>query len=177
MEMSNLSTRPITQKTDKNDFNIGVSTNPGTNFYNRYLLNNPQLKNMNFLQGRESPASDVMLRNVLKNQYTLNYTDYEKLKLAEQYNKLYLNSMTESDKLAEIEENKKVYNMSLKLLAQNASNVYIQMINELTNYLTYNDEKSLNQIGYILSKGENMIYVGILVIIISFSLWLIDVTS
>ena len=55
--------------------------------------------------------------------------------------------------------------------------VYIQIINELSNYFTYNDEKNLNQIGYILSKGENMIYVGLLIVVIAFSLWLIDITS
>ena len=125
----------------------------------------------------ESPASDVMLRNVLKDQFSLNYSDYEKLKLAEQYNQLYLNSFTETDKERISQENKKVYNMSLKLLVQNASRVYIQIINELSNYFTYNDEKNLNQIGYILSKGENMIYVGLLIVVIAFSLWLIDITS
>lgn len=159
------------------DYNIDVSVNPTSSFYNKYLLNNPGLKSMNFYNDKESPASDVMLRNILKDQFSLNYTDYEKLKLAEQYNKLYLNSMSESEKLASIEENKKVYNMSFKDLAQNASKVYIQIINELTNYLTYNDERNLNQLGNILSKGENMIYIGLLVILISFSLWLIDVTS
>lgn len=161
----------------KNDYNIDVSVNPSSNFYNRYLLNNPQLKNMNFFAGKESPASDIMLRNVLKDQYSLNFTDYEKLKLAEQYNKLYLNSVTETEKNAAEEENQKVYNMSIRLIAQNASRVYIQLLNELSNYITLNDTRSLNQLGYILTKGENMIYIGILVIAISFSLWLIDVTS
>lgn len=161
----------------KNDYNIDVSLNPSSNFYNRYLLNNPQLKNMNWFAGQESPASDIMMRNVLKDQYSLNYTDYEKLKLAEQYNKLYLNSMTETEKNAAEEENKKVYNMSIMQIAQNASRVYIQLINELSNYITLNDTRSLNQLGYILTKGENMIYIGLLVITIAFSLWLIDVTS
>ena len=161
----------------KDDYNIGVSVNPSSSFYNRYLLNNPQLKNMNWFAGKESPASDIMLRNVLKDQYSLNYTDYEKLKLAEQYNKLYLNSVTETEKNAAEEENNKVYNISIRLIAQNASRVYIQLLNELSNYITLNDTRSLNQLGYILTKGENMIYIGILVIAIAFSLWLIDVTS
>lgn len=158
--------------------NINVSSiNPSTSHYNQYLLSNTQLKNMEQTNKYESPASDVMLRNVLKDQFSLNYSDYEKLKLAEQYNQLYLNSFTETDKERISQENKKVYNMSLKLLVQNASRVYIQIINELSNYFTYNDEKNLNQIGYILSKGENMIYVGLLIVVIAFSLWLIDITS
>jgi hypothetical protein len=158
--------------------NINVSSmNPSTNNYNQYLLSNPQLKNMQHMSPYESPASDAMLRNVLKDQFSLNYSDYEKLKLAEQYNQLYLNSLTDTEKERISQENKKVYNMSLRLLVQNASRVYIQIINELSNYFTYNDEKNLNQIGYILSKGENMIYVGLLVVVIAFSLWLIDITS
>jgi hypothetical protein len=169
--------KTISSGVKKNDYNIGVTVNPSSNFYNRYLLNNPQLKNTNQFAKRESPASDIMLRNVLKDQYSLNYTDYEKLKLAEQYNKLYLNSMSETEKNAAEEENQKVYNMSIRLIAQNASRVYIQLINELSNYITLNDTRSLNQLGYILTKGENMIYIGILLITIAFSLWLIDVTS
>ena len=49
----------------------------------------------------------------LKKDYTLNYTDYEKLKIAEQYNRLYSN-VYETNKLnVEINENKKIYNLSL----------------------------------------------------------------
>lgn len=158
-------------------YDIDVSINPDTNFYNRYLLTNPDIQKSDYWNRRESPASDVMVRNVLKDTFSLNYSDYEKLKLAEQYNKLYLNSITESQKQKMIEENKKVYNMSLRMLVENAGRVYIQIINELSIYFTKNDKKSLNEIGYILTKGENMIYVGFLVIVIAFSLWFIDITS
>ena len=43
-----------------------------TSFYNKYYLND-----------RDS--------NILKKDFTLNTTEYEKLKIAEQYNKLYSN--------------------------------------------------------------------------------------
>lgn len=154
-----------------------INRNYNTDFYNKYILTNQGNKTDNFIQRHSSPASDVMVKNVLKDQFSLNYTDFEKLKLADQYNQLYVNSLTDTEKLNKTIEDKKFYNMSLKLLISNASNVYIQLINELSNYFTYNNEKSLNQIGYILTKGENLIYIGLLVVIIAFSMWLIDVTS
>ncbi len=150
---------------------------PPTDFYNRYLL---QTKgDTEFVKDTKSfsPASDTEVRNILKDKYSLSFTDYEKLKLAEQYNKLAVNSLRDTNKLKEETENLKVYNMSLKMLVQNASNTYIQIINELSNYYTYNDKRSLNQIGYILTKGENLIYIGLLVLMIAFSMWLIDITS
>ncbi len=150
---------------------------PPTDFYNRYLL---QTKgDTEFVKDTKSfsPASDTEVRNILKDKYSLSFTDYEKLKLAEQYNKLAVNSLRDTNKLKEETENLKVYNMSLKMLVQNASKTYIQIINELSNYYTYNDKRSLNQIGYILTKGENLIYIGLLVLMIAFSMWLIDITS
>ena len=117
------------------------------------------------------------MKNVLKDQFSLNYTDYEKLKLAQQYNKLYASSLRENEEEVRLYENKKFYNMSLKLLLTNASQVYIDLINELSNYFTHNDEKTLNKLGYIITKGENMIYIGLLVVVIAFSLWFIDITA
>lgn len=154
-----------------------INRNYNTDFYNKYIMVNQGNETGNFIQKHSSPASDIMVKNILKDQFSLNYTDFEKLKLADQYNQLYVNSLTDTDKLNKTIEDKKFYNMSLKLLIKNASDVYIQLINELSNYFTYNNEKSLNQIGYILTKGENLIYIGLLVVIIAFSMWLIDVTS
>ena len=39
------------------------------------------------------------------------------------------------------------------------------------------DDKSLNKLGVIFTKNDNLIYIGILFIILSFFLWLIDITS
>lgn len=157
--------------------NLRADTNKNTNFYNKYLLQNQGLINDNYIKSNYSPASDIEMKNVLKDQFSLNYTDYEKLKLAQQYNKLYASSLRENEEEVRQYENKKFYNMSLKLLLQNASQVYIDLINELSNYFTHNDEKTLNKLGYIITKGENMIYIGLLVVVIAFSLWFIDITA
>ena len=44
--------------------------------------------------------------------------------------------------------------------------------------LLLNDpDKSLNKIGIIFTKENNLIYIGFAVLIISFMFWLIDITS
>jgi hypothetical protein len=157
--------------------NKNFHINRGTTFYNKYFLSNPQ-NNQEILTSRHnSIASDQQVKNILKDDYTLNYSDYEKLKLADQYNRIYVDSLSATQKKQQIQENKKFYNMSLKMLIKNASDVYIQLINELSNFVTNNNEKSLNQLGYILTKGENMLYIGFLLIVIAFSMWLVDITS
>ena len=51
-----------------------------SSFYDKYLLTNNRKKPV-------SPdSSDI---NVLKKEFTMDYSDYEKLKISEQYNKLY----------------------------------------------------------------------------------------
>jgi hypothetical protein len=157
----------------KKDYSI----NQETSFYNKYFLSNP-LNNQQLLTDKHySIASDKQAKNILKDEFTLNYSDYEKLKLADQYNRLYVDSLSATQEKERMQENKKFYNMSLKLLIKNASDVYIQLINELSNFVTKNDQKSLNQLGYILTKGENMLYIGLLLIVIAFSMWLIEITS
>ncbi len=157
----------------KKDYSI----NQETSFYNKYFLSNP-LNNQQLMTDKHySIASDKQVKNILKDEFTLNYSDYEKLKLADQYNRLYVDSISATQEKEKMQENKKFYNMSLKLLIKNASDVYIQLINELSNFMTNNDQKSLNQLGYILTKGENMLYIGLLLIVIAFSMWLIEITS
>ncbi len=157
----------------KKDFNI----NPATSFYNSYFLSNPMNNKEIQTNQHYSIASDRQVKNILKDKFTLSYSDYEKLKLADQYNRIYVDSLTETKERERKEESKKFYNMSLKMLIKNASDVYIQLINELSNFMTNNNEKSLNQLGYIITKGENMLYIGLLLIIIAFAMWLVDVTS
>ncbi len=138
-----------------------------TDFYNRYLLDRTT-----------SPydTQNVLQTGVLKKDYTLNYSDFEQQKITEQYNKLYADSFLENQKNAQIKENQKIYNLSLNDLFKNASRVYMQLINDLTIYFN-SDKKNINQLGLIFSNGETLLYVGLLIIVLSFFLWLIDVGS
>ena len=135
-----------------------------TSFYNNYLLDDK----------KKSNSEDI---NVLKKKYTLNYTDYEKLKVSEQYNKLYSNVYKENNKNVQVYENAKIFNLSFNQVIKNASITYINLINDLSIYFFKNNEKSFNKLGNIITKDDNLFYIGILILIMSFLLWIINITS
>jgi hypothetical protein len=116
--------------------------------------------------------------NILKKDFTVNYSDYQKLKIAEQYNKLYSNIYDQNKIDIELNENKKLYNLSLLELIKKAGPVYIKLLNDLSIYFSKdNKDKSLNNLGLILTKDQNLLYIGLLILILSFFLWLIEITK
>mgnify|MGYP000574641457 CR=1 FL=1 len=136
-----------------------------TSFYNKYYLDS----------SKESTGQN---KNILKKQFTLNNTDYEKLKIAEQYNKLYSNTYKKNQSEILINENKKLYNLSFVQLINQSGPVYINLLNDLSIYLSKEEtDKSLNKLGYILTKDMNLLYIGLLILALSFFLWLISVTK
>ena len=139
-----------------------------TSFYNKYYLNNlNKTSNKKF--------EDI---NVLKKDYTLNYTDYEKLKIGEQYNKLYSNIYEKNKENIEIYENKKIYNLSISELVKRSGIVYINLINDLSIFFSINNkDKSINKLGIIITKDDNLLYIGVFILLLSFLLWLIDITK
>jgi hypothetical protein len=139
-----------------------------TSFYNNFKLNNND-NNKDILDNKNI--------NVLKKPYTLNYNDYEKLKIAEQYNRLYSNVYDINKSNIEINENKKIYNLSLNDLINKSGGVYINLLNDLSIFFSKNNsDKSINKLGLIITKEENLLYIGVLVLFLSFLLWLIDIT-
>jgi hypothetical protein len=140
-----------------------------TSFYNNFKLNNNNDNNKNILDNKNI--------NILKKDYTLNYTDYEKLKIAEQYNRLYSNVYETNKSNLEINENKKIYNLSLNDLINKSGGVYINLLNDLSIFFSKNnDDKSINKLGLIITKEDNLLYIGVMVLFLSFLLWLIDIT-
>ncbi len=118
------------------------------------------------------------LTTILKDKYTLTYSDYEKQKIAEQYNKLYIQSKEENEERNKLKVNKKIYNLSLKEIVTNASLVYMNILNDLIIFFTNpSEKKDWNKFVNIFVKSENMIYVGLLIVVVAFALWLIDVTQ
>ena len=114
-------------------------------------------------------------KRVLKNQFNFNYSDYQKLKLAEQYNELYSKQFTTNMENEKIVENKKIFNLSLKDLFKNTSVTLSDLLNDLVIY--YNQEhKTLNEFILIFTKQQRLIYLGLLLILFAFSLWLIDIS-
>jgi hypothetical protein len=138
-------------------------------FYDKYLLNNTGSRNSN---------NTTSGTNVLKKDYTLQYTDYQKLKISEQYNKLYNEIYKKNKENIEFKENDKIYNLSFSTLFNNAGKVYISMINDLSIYFSNeNKDKNINKLGYIFTKNDNILYVGLFILILAFMLWLIDITK
>ena len=111
---------------------------------------------------------------ILKDSYTLDKTNYEKIKLSEEYNQLYSNEYRENKKNQELYENKKIYNLSLSELVKNSSEVYMKIIAEFSNYLQKKN-KTINELGLIFTDEDRLLYVGLLILIISFCLWIINI--
>jgi hypothetical protein len=139
-----------------------------TSFYGNFVLN----------KNKESNLSNTSTKTILKNDYTLDYTDFEKLKIAEQYNKLYSNMYEANRVNQEINENKKIYNLSLNDLFKKSGTVYVKLLNDLSTYFSpQQKDKSLNALGLIITQDDNLLFIGLFIVILSFFLWVIQVTS
>jgi DNA-dependent RNA polymerase auxiliary subunit epsilon len=129
-------------------------------------------------QTASSPNNTNELTTILKDPYTMTYSDYEKLKIAEQYNKLYLNSKRETEERNKLKVNKRIYNLSLAELVQNASLTYVNVMNDVILFLTKPaQDRDWNQFAQIFVNADNMIYMGLLLVVVAFALWVIDVTQ
>jgi hypothetical protein len=115
-------------------------------------------------------------KNILKDKFTLEKSDFQKLQHAEQQNQLKSLQYQENEKAKTIKENKNIYDMSLNSLFINLSKVSIDLVEDLTIYLNQKD-KNLNNFFIIFTKGDRLIYVGILFLLLSLSLWFIDISK
>ena len=115
-------------------------------------------------------------RYVLKDNFTLNNQDYNKLKQAQQYNKLYSQQYNENERLKTLKENKNIYNLSIHILLKNLSQVLMDIINEVSVYISKKN-KNINELMTIFVKKERLMYVGIFLICLSLALWFIDISK
>ena len=112
----------------------------------------------------------------MKDQFTLEKSDFEKLKNAEQENQLKTLKYQENEKAKTMKEDKKIYNLSPKIFLQNLSNVSINIIEDITSWINQ-PNKDINNLFIIFVKNERLIYVGTLILILSFALWFIDISK
>jgi len=133
-----------------------------TSYYNNYYL--------------EDKSKSNTQENILKNDFGLNYTDYENLKTAEQYNKLYSNIYGVNKENIALNENNKIFNFNFNGFLIKSSKAYISIMNDIVLFIN-DPDKSYNKFGIIFTKEDNLIYIGFAVLIISFMFWLIDITS
>jgi hypothetical protein len=71
----------------------------------------------------------------------------------------------------------KLNTITLNDLVNKSGGVYINLLNDLSIYFSKNNnDKSINKLGLIITKEDNLLYIGVLVLFLSFLLWLIDIT-
>jgi hypothetical protein len=87
-----------------------------TSFYNNYYLEDNSKKSID--------------ENILKNDFTLDYTDYQKLKTNEQYNKLYSNTYEINKENNVLNENNKIFNFVSSDFFRKAGKAYISIMND-----------------------------------------------
>ena len=115
-------------------------------------------------------------KNVLKDEFTLEKSDYEKLKNSQQENEIKSLQYQENEKAKVIKENKNIYNMSIYTLLKRLSKVSMEIMEDVTIYISQKDQ-NINNFFIIFTKDDRLIYVGILLLILSFSLWFIDISK
>jgi len=130
-----------------------------TSFYNNY-----------YLEDKNSQE------NILKNDFTIDKNDYENLKTAEQYNLLYANTYGVNKKNSILNENNKIFDFNSSNFFRKAGKAYISIMNDTVLFIN-DPDKSFNKFGIIFTKENNLIYIGFAILIFSFMLWLIDITS
>jgi hypothetical protein len=117
-----------------------------------------------------------MAYNILKEDELYTLTDYQKLKLSEQYDKLYNLSRIENRKRYIENQKNLFYNLSINDLVVNFSNDMVDIVNELTNFIMNNTNKNINNFMAIFVKNTRLIHVGFLFILISLMLYFISNT-
>ena len=111
-----------------------------------------------------------MRTDILENANTYTLSDFQKLKLAESYKKLYSDTIFENAQRKQEKFDKRIYNLSLKSLFENFFTVWTQIINEMTDLIyDNNNNKSWNNYIRILTKNERIIYIGIMFLVVG--LW------
>ena len=133
-----------------------------TSFYNNYYL--------------EDKSKTSNQENILKNDFTLDYNDYEKLKMAEQINKLNINTYKVNKENIALNENNKIFDFNSPDFLKKSGKSYISIMNDFVIFIN-DPDKSFNKFGIIFTKENNLIYIGFAILIFSFMLWLIDITS
>ena len=129
-----------------------------------------------FYSNFSNTNNNVDSKYTTKKQFDFSYSDYQKLKLAEQYNELYSKEYKTSKENNKIIENKKIYNLSINDLGKNISNTFSDLLNDIITYINQ-DNKTINELFVIFTQKERLIYIGLLTVIFAFCLWLIDISK
>lgn len=104
-------------------------------------------------------------------------SNYQKMKLQEQYNRLYHRGKDVNEREVENKEGQRFYNLSLKQIMINLVDRLVKILNAFVDFINDKEEKSLSRAVAIITEGDRLIYLGIFVIIIAMMLFFIGGTS
>ena len=114
--------------------------------------------------------------NILKEDTILTQDQYNQEKINREYNELYMKSTQTTNEEIKDKENKRIYNLSIKEIINRASDVYINIINEIT-VVIKNKNLDIKKIINIITLRDRLIYVGILIVILSLFLAFIFISD
>lgn len=118
-----------------------------------------------------------MRKDILENANTYTLSDFQKLKMAESYKKLYSDTILENANRKKEQYDKRIYNLSIKDLFENFFTVWTQIINEMTTLMYDNDNnRSWNNYLRVLMKNDRIIYVGIMFVFLGLIMYFIFLT-
>lgn len=125
-----------------------------------------------------TPSNDfVQIRPEVQNSRVLSQpelTDYEIRSMEEQQRRLKYFTDTTNEELQQKQEQQLFINLSLVDLLSNMSKTIITIINEL---IDINQDTTWNDVILIFIKNDRLVYIGILLIIVSLCIYLIDITN
>ena len=117
-----------------------------------------------------------MSKNIINFNSIFSLTDYEKMKLEEQYNRLYEKGRKEAEVETMKKEKERFYNLSLKQIVINMFNNLVDILNDLVNFIN-SDNKSYNRLIDIFTYKDRLIYFGIFLLMLAVMLFFIGATN
>lgn len=117
-----------------------------------------------------------MSKNIINFNSIFSLTDYEKMKLEEQYNRLYEKGRKETEVETMKKEKERFYNLSLKQIVINMFNNLVDILNDLVNFIN-SDNKSYNRLIDIFTYKDRLIYFGIFLLMLAVMLFFIGATN
>lgn len=99
--------------------------------------------------------------------------DFEKQAINNEEQQLKYYTIKANQEVSEHIQHMLLLNMSISEILQRMSQTVIDIINDLTN----TDDLNLRNVIIILFKGDRMVYIGLILILIALSFYLIDITK
>ena len=115
-------------------------------------------------------------KRILKYPDMLTMTDYDKLMLTQQYDKLYNMSKKATKEAEQHKYESRIYNLSINEIAGVMTKTLIDIVNDIVQFINKED-KTMNDFVIIFMSNDRLVYVGIFVVIISFILYFIDLST